>query len=257
METIRERLRQKRRRKRLRLLLFSLCVFAVVYLCRSAWVYVHEPDFSFGNISIKGTKLLTRADVIRMGGGAEPLNLFNLDIGRIKDGLKQDYRFKKAEIGYGWPAELKIEVQEREAALYVANAYRSYLKLDYSGVVLSVTAAIPDANAPLLVGIGSGNFYLGDRVEERGVLNILDFLHRISPQARASIAEITVDGKNSVSLRLRNSFPIVLGNVNDISQKVALFTTVYEEIKNKKIQAEYIDLTFAKPYIKVREQGKQ
>lgn len=257
MQTIRERIRRKRRRKRLRLLAVCLFLAASGYLLRSAWIYIHGPDFAFGTISIKGTKQLVDEDIIRMGGGKAPLNLFNISIGRIREGLRQDYRFQNTQVTYRWPAEISITAEEREAALYVANSYHSYLKLDYSGVVLAVTAGIPDANAPILVGVNCGNIYLGDMVTEQEVLNILIFLRKISPEARAAIAEITADGDNRVKLGLRGSFPVILGNINDVPHKAELFMTVFEETRSKKIQAEYIDLTFAKPYIKVSVRGNQ
>ena len=50
---------------------------------------------------------------------------------------------------------------------------------------------------------------------------------------------------------MRGSFPILLGPVKNLAEKAPVFMTVFTEIKNKNIQAEYIDLTFAKPYIKL------
>ena len=42
-----------------------------------------------------------------------------------------------------------------------------------------------------------------------------------------------------------------LGKAQELAQKAPLFMTVFNEIKDKNIKAEYIDLTFAKPYIKL------
>ena len=39
--------------------------------------------------------------------------------------------------------------------------------------------------------------------------------------------------------------------MSKLPEKATVFMTVFQEIKNKNIQAEYIDLTFAKPYIKL------
>ena len=47
------------------------------------------------------------------------------------------------------------------------------------------------------------------------------------------IAEIAIDNRSEVKLRLRNSFPILLGPVNKLPEKGTLFMTVFNEIKNK------------------------
>ena len=144
-----------------------------------------------------------------------------------------------------------MTVEEREPALYVANSYHSYLKLDYSGLVLSVTTGIPDAKAPVLVGAQCGNGYIGDTITNQCVLSILSFLKQLTPEARERIGEIAIDDRQQAKLRLIGSFPILLGAVSELPEKAPLYMTVFDEIKDKNIQAEYIDLTFAKPYIKL------
>ena len=160
-------------------------------------------------------------------------------------------RFQNAEAAYRFPATLQVSVEERQPALYVANSYRSYLKLDYNGIVISVTTTIPDAKAPVLAGVKCGNLYLGDRVEDEGVLQILKFLQQLTPEAQQRIGEIAVDNKQEVKLQLSGCFPVRLGKAQELAQKAPLFMTVFNEIKDKNIKAEYIDLTFAKPYIKL------
>ena len=219
-QTIREQLRKRRRRKFWHMvrLLVSTAVLAVT--CTYVWRYVHNPAFAFGNVSIHGSSQLTEAEVISLAGcGQGPLNLFNASSGRLREALLHDVRFKNAEVAYRFPATLQVSVEERKPALYVANSYHSYLKVDYNGVVLSVTTTIPDAKAPVLAGIKCG--------------------------------EIAVDDKQDVKLQLSGSFPVRLGRVQEVSQKASVFMTVFNEIKDKNIKAEYIDLTFGKPYIKL------
>ena len=170
-QTIREQLRKRRRRKFWHMvrLLVSTAILAVT--CTYVWRYVHNPAFAFGNVSIHGSSQLTEAEVISLAGcGQGPLNLFNASSGRLREALLHDVRFKNAEVAYRFPATLQVSVEERQPALYVANSYHSYLKVDYNGVVLSVTTTIPDAKAPVLAGIECGNLYLGDKVANAGVL---------------------------------------------------------------------------------------
>ena len=161
-QTIREQLRRRRRRKFWHMvrLLVSTAILAVT--CTYVWRYVHNPAFAFGNVSIHGSSQLTEVEVISLAGcGQGPLNLFNASSGRLREALLHDVRFKNAEVAYRFPATLQVSVEERQPALYVANSYHSYLKVDYNGVVLSVTTTIPDAKAPVLAGIKCGESLSG------------------------------------------------------------------------------------------------
>lgn len=250
-DTLRGRLKRGRRRKRLRLLRLVITVAALCYAAHWTWGFIHSTGFAFGSVSIHGTGQLTEKDVLELAGSGEPCNLFNVSSSRLRDALKHDVRFKNSEVAYRLPATLQVTVEEREPALYVANAYHSYLKLDYTGVVLSVTTGIPDAKAPVLVGAQCGNVYIGDTVANETVLNILKFLQQLDGEALERIGEIAVDDKQEVKLRLMGSFPILLGKQQELPKKAQVFMTVFNEIKDKNIKAEYIDLTFAKPYIKL------
>ncbi|MFR4383782.1 MAG: hypothetical protein ACLT4X_05695 [Phascolarctobacterium sp.] len=52
---------------------------------------------------------------------------------------------------------------------------------------------------------------------------------------------------------MRSSLPVLLGTVSELPDKAHLFMTVFNEIKNKNIKAEYINLKFSKPYIKLKQ----
>lgn len=251
MQPMIERLHAERRRRRLRKFFLLVCIVLACFTVRFIWNYIHSPSFVFGSISIRGTSQLTEDDVIRMGGSQPPLNLFNTSLGRIRDALSHDVRFHSAEVSYKFPSHIQVVVQEREPALYVSNSYRSYFKVDYNGVVLSVTTGIPDAKAPVLVGEKCGNWYIGDQITNDHVLKIIGFMNSLDGEARDRIAEVAVDDRQHVKLNMRGSFPILMGHVDELADKGQIFMTVFKEIKNKSINAEYIDLTFAKPYIKL------
>ena len=251
MATMQERLRQHKRRRRLRILGRLVAIVLAGYALHYGWVYIHQPGLAIGSITIHGSNLLSEKEAIELGGSSPPFNFFNVSQRRLKEALKHDIRFQNARVDYHWPTSYEVYVEEREPALYVANSYRSYLQLDYNGLVMNVTTGIPDAKAPVLVGAKCGNVFLGDKVDNQNVIYILQFLQLLSGEARDRIAEIGIDNRQEARLRMRGSFPILLGPVQKLPEKGAVFMTVFNEIKNKNIQAEYIDLTFAKPYIKL------
>lgn len=251
MQSMYERLKANQRRKNLRRLRLLILLIVLYFTVVHSWRYVHQPDFAFGNITVSGSTLLSVDDVAKMSGSGSPFNIFNASIGQLRDVLQHDIRFQKAEVNYTFPASLHVIVEERKPAVYVANSYHSYLQIDYDGFVMNVTTSIPDASAPVVLGAKCGNVFLGDKITNSDVLNILSFLQNIDEEARERIAEISIDDRKDVRILMRGSFPIILGSAADLSAKIDVFKAVFNEIKDKHIKAEYIDLTFAKPYIKL------
>ena len=139
--------------------------------------------------------------------------------------------------------------------MYIACSYKSYAQVDYNGVVMNVSDGIKGADAPVLSGVVTGNIFFGDTVKEKNVLEILKFLSRLDKEVINSISEIAVDGSNNVKFNLSYGYPILLGNADHLAEKLDVFVTVFNDIKTKNIRAEYIDLTFAKPYIKLRHKA--
>ena len=252
MESLQGRLKARRRKARLKMLGVVLTVAAVVGSIYGFYKLVHRPGMAFGKVTVHGTKKLKDADIVRIANSQMPVNLFTVNPWDVEYGLKQDTRFSDAKVSYKWPNVLEISVKEREPALYVANSYNGYIMVDYKGTIISVSDSIPDTKAPLLTGEKCGNAFVGDDVDNERVSGILKFLLSINIEARRQIAELMMDNDKTVKLQLRNGLLLRLGRAETMPDKAPMFNTVFNEIKDKHIQAEYIDLQFKKPYIKLK-----
>lgn len=255
MQSTRERLKANRKKRRLRLLRLFFIVAVIIGAFAWAWRWATSPGTSFGSIVIEGTSQLTQSELLSMCGTQEPVNLFVVSPSAIEKAIANDVRFEKAETEYFWPGVLVVRVKERIPALYIACSYKGYAQVDYNGVVMSVSDGIKEADAPVLSGVITGNIFFGDTIKEKNVLEILGFLSKLDKEVTDSISEIAVDSSNNVKFNLRYGYPILLGNADNISDKLDIFITVFNDIKTKNIRAEYIDLTFAKPYIKLRQKA--
>lgn len=255
MQSTRERLRANRKKRRLRLLRLFFIIALIAGALAGAWRWATSPGTAFGSIVIEGTSQLTQSELLSMCGTQEPVNLFVVSASAIEKAIANDVRFEKAETEYHWPGVLVVRVKERIPALYIACSYKGYAQVDYNGVVMSVSDGIKEADAPVLSGVVTGNIFFGDTIKEKNVLEILGFLSKLDKEVTDSISEIAVDGSNNVKFNLRYGYPILLGNADNISDKLDIFITVFNDIKTKNIRAEYIDLTFAKPYIKLRQKA--
>lgn len=255
MQSTRERLKANRKKRRLRLLRLFFIAAVITGALAGAWRLATSPGTAFGSIVIEGTSQLTQSELLSMCGTQEPVNLFVVSPSAIEKAIANDVRFEKAETEYFWPGVLVVRVKERIPALYIAYSYKGYAQVDYNGVVMSVSDGIKEADAPVLSGVVTGNIFFGDTIKEKNVLEILGFLSKLDKEVTDSISEIAVDGSNNVKFNLRYGYPILLGNADNISDKLDIFITVFNDIKTKNIRAEYIDLTFAKPYIKLRQKA--
>lgn len=255
MQSTRERLKANRKKRRLRLLRLFFIAAVITGALAGAWRWATSPGTAFGSIVIEGTSQLTQSELLSMCGTQEPVNLFVVSPSAIEKAIANDVRFEKAETEYHWPGVLVVRVKERIPALYIACSYKGYAQVDYNGVVMSVSDGIKEADAPVLSGVVTGNIFFGDTIKEKNVLEILGFLSKLDKEVTDSISEIAVDSGNNVKFNLRYGYPILLGNADNISDKLDIFITVFNDIKTKNIRAEYIDLTFAKPYIKLRQKA--
>lgn len=255
MQSTRERLKANRKKRRLRLLRLFFIAAVITGALAGAWRWATSPGTAFGSIVIEGTSQLTQSELLSMCGTQEPVNLFVVSPSAIEKAIANDVRFEKAETEYFWPGVLVVRVKERIPALYIACSYKGYAQVDYNGVVMSVSDGIKEADAPVLSGVVTGNIFFGDTIKEKNVLEILSFLSKLDKEVTDSISEIAVDSGNNVKFNLRYGYPILLGNAYNISDKLDIFITVFNDIKTKNIRAEYIDLTFAKPYIKLRQKA--
>lgn len=255
MQSTRERLKANRKKRRLRLLRLFFIAAVIIGALAGAWRWATSPGTAFGSIVIEGTSQLTQSKLLSMCGTQEPVNLFVVSPSAIEKAIANDVRFEKAETEYHWPGVLVVRVKERIPALYIACSYKGYAQVDYNGVVMSVSDGIKEADAPVLSGVVTGNIFFGDTIKEKNVLEILSFLSKLDKEVTDSISEIAVDSGNNVKFNLRYGYPILLGNADNISDKLDIFITVFNDIKTKNIRAEYIDLTFAKPCIKLRQKA--
>ncbi|WP_337366206.1 FtsQ-type POTRA domain-containing protein [Phascolarctobacterium sp.] len=253
MQSTRDRLRKERRRRRVRLLRFICFCIVCVALLAAGWQWVRQPGFAFGSINIEGSDKVSTKDILQITGAQEPVNLFVISPWQVEKALTHDVRFEKADVAYSWPGVMRVKITERRPAIYLACSYKGYAKVDYNGVVMQVSDGIKDANAPILSGVVTGNIYFGDKITEKQVQVILEFLSQLDSDVVAHISEIAVDKDSNVKFYLQYGYPILLGNVYNIMDKINLFVTVFNEIKAKNIRAEFIDLTFTKPYIKLKQ----
>ena len=161
---------------------------------------------------------------------------------------------ESAEAHYDFPSVLHVYIKERKPVLYVVTDYGNYAKVDKTALVMDMTDGIRDASIPRLAGVACGNAFIGDTLQNDTIGEVLKFLEKLQPDAKEQIADLSVDAEKKLILHMRYGFPVILGPVNELAGKAELFMTVFNEMKGKKVQIEYMDLQYSKPFVRLRNQ---
>ena len=248
-----ERIKADRLRQRNAHLRLFLRLFCIAVVLGGLYYLLHRPWLTFGKIDVVDDgKAFPVSEVIKVADIKEPINLFNVSRSHIEEVLHNDLRVENVSTGYAWPNILRVTIQERKPAVYVECAYGGYAKISYKGVVLEVNKGIKDSMAPFVSGWQLGNPYTGDQIDDPSMLALLAFLGKIDSTVHARIAEIVMESGKTVRILLSSGVPIILGDYENLDKKVDTFNIVYKELETKKVKAAYIDLSFDKPYIKLR-----
>ena len=123
-------------------------------------------------------------------------------------------------------------------------------------MVMEMTDGIKDASVPRLAGVACGNAFIGDTLQNDMIREVLKFMDKLQPDAKEQIADLSVDTEKKLTVHMRYGFPVILGPVNELAGKAELFMTVFNEMKGKKVQVEYMDLQYSKPFVRLRQQAQ-
>ena len=119
-------------------------------------------------------------------------------------------------------------------------------------MVLDVSQGLKGTRIPSLTGISCGNVFIGDHVQNIKIRNVIDFINSLNDEALSKISEIYINNSGNIRVELAYGFPVLLGNVDQIKEKSEIFMTVFNEIKDRNVQADFIDIQYAKPFIKLK-----
>jgi len=251
--TLRYELKKRRRARYIHWVKAALCFFVALSVSYKAWEYVHDPDFAFGSIQIMGSRKLSCEDILKMSGCRRPINIFNLSTTRVENAIKHDVRFVRGVCRYKWPGVFYVEVSERSPAIFVEDNFGAYVKIDYEGVIMSISKGISDGSAPVLVNEILENVFEGDVVTSPVILQVLQFMNGISYEACQAIAELNIDKFRNLHVVLKNGLHVVIGALDEVKDRSKTFLTIFNEVREKNIDVEYIDMRFEKPFIRVRQ----
>jgi cell division protein FtsQ len=218
--------RRRRRRSRWRAAFFALA--GLVIVGGAGWALLGNQVFVVNSISVTGTHLVTRADVIAAADVPLGTPLLRVDAGAVTRRVESLRQVASVTVTEDWPDQLTITVTERVPVLAVRMAAGGYAQIDHDGVILRTTAkpaGLPQLTTPLTGAALTGAVLRGDPAVEAAA----DVLAELTPSLRRQVAVVrttalvTGDGNGPdaqrVTLRLRDGVTVVWGDTGNAAAK--------------------------------------
>lgn len=215
-------------------------------------LFIKSSYFTVGSVIVEGNKYVSVEDIYRIADIPESINIFSLNTATIKMRLMQDLRIDETTVSRQFPGTIVITIKERKPMAYVASNY-GFLEIDKQGVVLAVLKNIKQINVPMITGMRLENEYVGDKVENLAVKNIVNYLSLLDEVTLNQLSEVNSRSSDEIVVYTLNSVHIRLGNSERLADKAKLTNEMLRELEGKKVKIEYIDLSYASPVIKVKQ----
>ncbi len=223
----------------------------VLVILIAGLLFIKSSYFTIGEVVVEGNNYVTVDDVYHIADIPEKLNIFNLNTSDIRNRLLNDLRIAEVEISRRFPGTIVIHIKERKPIVYVTSSY-GFLELDSQGIVLAAFKNLKNMNVPMITGIRLDNEYVSDKIENPTIQSVVHYLSLLDEPVLNQISEVNVISPEQISAYTVASVQIRLGSSERLSDKVKLTNTILHEISDKNMNVEYIDLTYASPFIKLK-----
>ncbi|MDF2569473.1 MAG: ftsQ [Sporomusa sp.] len=243
-----ERLREARQRRSSMLAAW----LAALALLIAFFLFINSPYFTVGTVLVEGNKYITVEEVLRVAGIPERINIFRLKPDNLKDRLMNDLRVAEVRVERNFPTSITIQIKERQPLAFVASQY-GFVEIDRQGVVLAALKNLKQVKVPVITGVRLGNVYVGDQVNNPGLLSVLTYLAALDENALNQLSEVNIKSPDELGAYTTDSVYIRVGDSQRLAEKAKLTGEILQEMSSKKMTVEYVDLNYKSPIIKLRD----
>jgi cell division protein FtsQ len=102
-----------------RTIAFLVSISFVSMLC-GAYIFVsHSPRFNLARIDVRGNHKVSEKEILEKAKTPLGTNIFRIDLGRIKEFVKEEKRIRDVEVIRKLPNSILIQVEEKKPALWI------------------------------------------------------------------------------------------------------------------------------------------
>ncbi len=227
-------------------------ILFLVIAAGGAAAIAYLPAFKLQDIRVEGNSYVPTEEICRIAGVYRGEHMLQVKTDAAARTLVKDLRIEEANVRRVFPGGLVIEVEERLPVARVTCDY-GYLDIDRQGMVLNAYRVPRERTIPLITGLKLHDLYIGDEVKNPAVQGLLKYLNALRPEERGQLNEIAVMRPDYVVAYTAAAVQIRIGALERLESKAALTQDFLAELRTAKHPIEYIDLSFATPFIKFRE----
>ncbi|MBP1763081.1 MAG: ftsQ [Firmicutes bacterium] len=218
---------------------------AVIFFARSTLCVV-------GAVIVEGNSSIAQEDIFRVAGIPDRVNIFRLDPEEIRARLAGDLRISTVEVSRSFPATIVIRISERKPLFYVATNY-GFAEVDRQGMILSCYKGLRQVKVPIVTGVALANQYVGETIPAGPIEDMLRFLDNLDTETFQQIAEVNIRTDGCFVAYTTHPIQIRLGTRERMADKARFASDILQEINQKKLAIEYIDLNSTAPIIKAKK----
>ncbi|MEU7845107.1 FtsQ-type POTRA domain-containing protein [Micromonospora sp. NPDC049114] len=211
------RARQRRMRAALP---WAVAAGVLALLALVAWTVLGTGLFGVRTVTVEGAKLVTDVQVRDAVGVPDGVPLARVDLAAAARRVGALAPVERATVSRDWPGTLVVRVTERTAVAVVPQA-DAFALVDRSGVAFQTVARRP-AGLPLV----RVSRPAADDPDTRAALEVLGAL---TPQLRAELVDLRVEGLARISLLLRGDRTVVWGDATRGTDKARVATALLDE----------------------------
>ncbi|MCD5390684.1 FtsQ-type POTRA domain-containing protein [candidate division NPL-UPA2 bacterium] len=236
-----------------------------------------SPIFQIKEVNFKGATYLEQGVLENLANIKLGENIFQINLKKVQERLERHPKVREALVSRGFPNAVTVDIVEREAVALFESAGGIY-PIDGEGVVLPRPGqANPlSRSLPLITGVKphptAGGMYevkVGEKLQWPELTLVLDLLETLT-SSDLKISEVDLQPQGPV-LRYRET-SVLLGELSksgtflrstsqaagyskkmwDKERKVKELKLILSDLAERKEEAEYIDLRFTRPVVKLK-----
>ncbi len=262
-----EKFKQIKMKKRLynlsRIVAISVIIFALILLMQRIMLFLKSTHiFGINNIVIEGNKILTTNEILQAGELINIKNIFEVNLKELEKKLELHPRIKYVSVKRKLPNILLISIKERNPIALVnvkeEILYKLY-EVDKEGYVIGGGDRISNFDLPVITGITSEKIILGEKINDKNLIKILDILAKVNKKIYnfgRLIAELHIDnstgGAELTIILNEKNIPVFFGNKILLEKFLKLnsfITVVFKQLNT----IEYIDFKYNDIVIKWKQ----
>ena len=201
----------------------AFCALAAAGLVAAAvWVLFGSPLLVVRSVSVSGTHLVSRSEVVAASGVQPGTPLIRVNTARAAARIVAIPQVRSVQVTRSWPNRLLIVVQERTPELALpAYGGAGYDLADADGVVLQRVTRRP-ADLPLYPTVAPQGALRGNP----DLAAAAAVLAELPAQVRGSVISVTAPHPDQVTLRLAGGITVLWGDTGQAGVKAQELTVL-------------------------------